>query len=86
MKLPQRLVCGGIAKGPDEELGVENVFGHCSHCSASEGMIVTPSMARVPRTRARWNTTRSRARSMVSVAVEAPSARCAAWSFANGKR
>jgi hypothetical protein len=86
VKLLQRLVGDGIAKGPNEKLGVENVFGGCPHSTGSAGTIATPSMARVPRTRARWNTTRSKARSMVSVAVEAPSARCAAWSFAKGKR
>ena len=86
MKFLQCLVGEGIAKCPNEKLRVEDVFGDCPHCSGSAGTIATPSMARVPRTRARWNTTRSKARSMVSVAVAAPSARCAAWSFANGKR
>jgi hypothetical protein len=82
----QGLIGDGIPKRPNEELGIENILsGLGPHCSVSGGTMETPSMARVPRIRDLWNKTRSRARSIVSVAVEAPSARCAAWIFANGK-
>jgi hypothetical protein len=87
VKLLQGLIREGIPKRPDKELGIENILnGLGPHGSVSDGTMVTPNMACVPRIRALWNTTRSRARSIVSVAVEAPSARCAAWIFANGKR
>lgn len=87
VKSTERVVRGPVAKGVDEELGVEHVrSGRGSHGSASGDAIRTPIIACVPRTSSRWNTTRSKARSMVSVAVEAPRAFCAALSFPRGNR
>jgi len=45
-----------------------------------------PSIDRVPSMSERWKTTRSSARSIVSVAVAAPSARFAALSLDSGSR
>jgi hypothetical protein len=87
MKLLERLVGSGIAKGVDEELRIENVLARgMSHRSASGGVISTPCIARVPSMSSHWKTTRSSARSIVSVAVAAPSARFAALNLDNGSR
>ena len=87
MKFLQRFVRGRIAKGPDEEMRVEDVFrGRPQGSLSGGGAMEIPSMALVPRINARWNTTRSRACSMVAVAVGAPNARCAASSFDKRKR
>lgn len=49
MELLEHLIGDRIAKGIDEELGVENVLASGPrHCSASGGVISTPSIARVP--------------------------------------
>jgi hypothetical protein len=81
------LVDHRIAKGVDEELSIENVLARASsHRSASGGVISIPSIARVPSMSSRWKTARSSARSMVSVAVAAPSARLAARNFDSGSR
>jgi len=86
MKFLQLVVGNRIAKGPNEKLRVEDVFPGRPQGSVSGDAIGIPSMAFVPRINALWKTTRSKARSMVSVAVAAPSARCAACSFERGKR
>jgi len=52
----------------------------------SEEAISIPCIARVPSISSRWNTTRSSARSIVSVAVAAPSAFFAALSLDKGNR
>ena len=54
MKLLECFVRGGIAKGVDEQLRIENVFVRTlSHRSASGGVISIPSIARVPSTSSR---------------------------------
>src|SRR5262245_36928443 len=87
MEALECFVGGTIAKGVNEELRVEDVPArHASHGSTSGDVISMPSIARVPLTSLRWNTARSSARSIVSVAVAAPSASCAALNFDNGRR
>ena len=90
MKCLKRLVRGGITKRVDEDLCVQHVLAvgleSPSHRSTSGEAITTPCIARVPSMSARWKTTKSSARSIVSVAVAAPSARCAALSFESGSR
>lgn len=71
----QYLVGSRFAKGVDEELRIENALGNrASHRSGSGDVISTPDIARVPSTSSRWNTARSSARSIASVAVAGPSA------------
>src|SRR5437016_12848889 len=87
MKLLERFIGGTVAKGVDEQLGVENVLASgASHRSGSGGVISIPCIARVPSISSRWNTTRSSARSMASVTVAAPSARFAAPNLDSGSR
>ena len=86
MKALKRLVGEGIAKGVNEKLCIEDVFAGGHHRSGSGEAISTPSMARVPSISSRWNTARSSARSIASVAVAAPSARFAAFNFESGSR
>lgn len=87
MKLLERFVGGAVAKAVDEELRIENVLARCTgHGSGSGDVICTPSIDLVPSMSRRWKTTRSSARSIVSVAVAAPSARFAALSLDKGSR
>ena len=87
MKLLKRFVCAAVPERLDEELRVQDVLPQWPfHRSASGDANRMPSIARVPSISLRWNTTRSSARSMVSVAVAAPSARFAALNFDSGSR
>jgi hypothetical protein len=82
----KRLVGGGVPEGVDEDLRVEDVLrGPPSHRSGSGDVTSMPSMARVPSTSWRWNTARSSARSIASVAVAAPSARFATRNLESDK-
>jgi len=87
MELLKRLVRARIAESLNEELSVEDVLAFAPvHDSASGSLSPTPSIARVPSTSSRRNTTSSSARSMASVAVAAPSARLAAFTFDSVRR
>src|SRR6185295_10122812 len=87
MEVLQRFIGRGVAETVDEELRIEDVLARSRrHRSRSGGVILIPCIDRVPSTSSRWKTTRSSARSIVSVAVAAPSARFAALSFDSGNR
>ena len=87
MELLKRLVRARLPESLDEELRVENVLPiRRRHYSESGEVMYTPRIARVPSTSCRRNTTNSSARSIVSVAVDAPSARFAARKVDNVRR
>jgi hypothetical protein len=82
----ERFVRAAVAKCLYQELSVEDVLPRCARHRSSGDAIAIPSIARVPSISSRWNTTSSSARSIVSVAVAAPSAFFAALSLERGNR
>src|SRR5688500_18810154 len=87
MELLQGIVRSPLTEALYEELCVEDVLTRrACHHSGSGDAIRIPRIERVPSMSLRWNTTRSSARSIVSVAVAAPRARFAALSLASGRR